>query len=29
MRYMVFDHRDHLLDFMIRGMELEAQFDTG
>jgi hypothetical protein len=29
MRYMVFDHWDHLLDFMIRGLELESQCDTG
>ena len=29
MRYMVFDHWDHLMDFMIRGLELESQFDTG
>jgi hypothetical protein len=28
MRYMVFDHWDHLMDFMIRGLELESQFDT-
>lgn len=27
-RYMVFDHWDHLMDFMIRGLELESQFDT-
>jgi hypothetical protein len=27
-RYMVFDHWDHLLDFMIRGLELESQCDT-
>jgi hypothetical protein len=29
MRYMVFDHWDHLLEFMIRGLELESQLDTG
>ncbi len=28
MRYMVFDNWDHLMDFMIRGLELESQFDT-
>jgi hypothetical protein len=28
-RYMVFDHWDHLLEFMIRGLELESQLDTG
>jgi hypothetical protein len=28
MRYMVFDNWEHLLDFMIRGLELEAQVDT-
>jgi hypothetical protein len=28
MRYMVFDHWNHLMDFMIRGLELESQFDT-
>jgi hypothetical protein len=28
MRYMVFDHWDHLMDFMIRGLELESQVDT-
>ena len=28
MRYMVFDHWDHLMDFMIRGLELKSQFDT-
>lgn len=27
-RYMVFDHWDHLMDFMIQGLELESQFDT-
>jgi hypothetical protein len=25
---MVFDHWDHLMDFMIRGLELESQCDT-
>ena len=28
MRYMVFDDWDHLLDFMIRGLELESQSNT-
>lgn len=28
MRYMVFDDWDHLLDFMIRGLELDSQSDT-
>jgi hypothetical protein len=28
MRYMVFDHWEHLMDFMIRGLELESHFDT-
>jgi hypothetical protein len=28
MRYMVFDHWEHLMDFMIRGLELESQVDT-
>jgi hypothetical protein len=28
MRYMVFDHWDHLMDFMIRGLELEPPCDT-
>ena len=28
MRYMVFDDWDHLMDFMIRGLELESQPDT-
>jgi hypothetical protein len=28
MRYMVFDHWEHLMDFMIRGLELESQCDT-
>ena len=27
-RYMVFDHWAHLMDFMIRGLELESQVDT-
>lgn len=27
-RYMVFDSWDHLIDFMIRGLKLESQFDT-
>ena len=27
-RYMVFDSWHHLMDFMIRGLELESQFDT-
>jgi hypothetical protein len=29
MRYLVFDHWDHLMDFMIRGLELESPCDTG
>jgi hypothetical protein len=29
MRYMVFDHWDHLMEFMIRGLELDSQVDTG
>jgi hypothetical protein len=29
MRYMAFDHWDHLMEFMIRGLELESQCDTG
>jgi hypothetical protein len=29
MRYMVFDDWHHLMDFMIRGLELESRFDTG
>jgi hypothetical protein len=29
MRYMAFDHWDHLMEFMIQGLELESQFDTG
>jgi hypothetical protein len=29
MRYMVFASWDHLINFMIQGLELEAQFDTG
>jgi hypothetical protein len=28
MRYMVFDSWDHLMDFMLRGLELESYFDT-
>jgi hypothetical protein len=28
MRYMVFDDWHHLMDFMIRGLELESHFDT-
>ena len=28
MRYMVFDHWDHLMAFMIRGLELESQVNT-
>ena len=28
MRYMVFDDWDHLMDFMIRGLEFESQCDT-
>src|SRR5215468_7734579 len=28
MRYMVFDSWEHLLDFMIRGLELDSQVDT-
>jgi hypothetical protein len=28
MRYMVFDNWDHLMDFMIRGLELESRVDT-
>jgi hypothetical protein len=28
MRYMVFDDWRHLMDFMIRGLELESQVDT-
>jgi hypothetical protein len=27
-RYMVCDHWEHLMDFMIRGLELESQVDT-
>ena len=27
-RSMVFDHWDHLMDCMIRGLELESQCDT-
>jgi hypothetical protein len=29
MRYMAFDHWDHVMAFMIQGLELESQFDTG
>jgi hypothetical protein len=29
MRYLVFDSWDHLMDFMIRGLELASQGDTG
>ena len=28
MRYMVFDRWDHLITFMMRGLALEARFDT-
>ena len=28
MRYMVFDSWEHLMDFMLRGLELESQVDT-
>jgi hypothetical protein len=28
MRYLVFDSWDHLMDFMIRGLELESQCDS-
>jgi hypothetical protein len=28
-RYMVFDSWDHLMDFMIRGLDLQPQVDTG
>jgi hypothetical protein len=28
MRYLVFDHWDHLMEFMIRGLELESPCDT-
>jgi hypothetical protein len=28
MRYLVFDSWDPLMDFMIRGLELESQCDT-
>jgi len=28
MRFMVFDRWDHLINFMIRGLALESQFDT-
>src|SRR5262249_53292940 len=29
MRYMVFDSWDHLLTFMMQGLELESRFDNG
>ena len=29
MRYMVFASWDHLINFMLQGLELESQFDTG
>jgi len=29
MRYLVFDHWDHLMDFMIQGLELTSQVDSG
>ena len=29
MRYMVFDSWDQLMDFMIRGLDLQPQVDTG
>jgi len=29
MRYMVFTSWDHLLTFMMQGLELESRFDTG
>jgi hypothetical protein len=28
-RYMVFERWPHLMDFMLRGLELESKFDTG
>ena len=28
-RYLVFDSWDHLLDFMLRGLELQSSLDTG
>ena len=28
MHYMVFDNWAHLIDFMIRGLDLASQFDT-
>jgi hypothetical protein len=28
-RYRVFDSWDHLMDFMIRGLDLQQQVDTG
>ncbi len=27
MRYMIFNNWDHLMDFMIRGLELECEFE--
>jgi len=29
MRYMIFDNWDHLMDFMIQGLELKLKPDTG
>lgn len=29
MRYMVFDSWEHLMDFMIRGHQLQSQYDRG
>ena len=29
MRYMIFDSWDHLMDFMIQGLELKLKPDTG
>jgi len=29
MRYMIFDNWDHLMEFMIQGLELKPQPDTG
>ena len=28
-RYLVFDSWDHLIDFMLRGLELQSSLDTG
>jgi len=28
-RYMVFESWDHLMNFMIRGLDLQPQIDTG